>query len=308
MTRVSSQKIRQALLMLGEPLESGFEPERLALFDSEGNPINLSSGANIPPGGVTGQLLGKTTDEDYTVGWLDPAEGGGGGGGGFSVYTVETLPDPEVAGPQMAFVSDAAQGKQWLLCNGDDWYKISLGGVYTPDNVLEFTSNGDTNGLIYYLGTLDGSFVNPVTTTPSKLDLTVQPGSHSSFPATNITARNGACMVTLPVDVNTWFTFDLKTRRLVPTHVSLKSNSDLGNYWPDRVWIKGSNDNSTWDTLLDIAHAGFTAQGQWKDWSIDGVTTPYRYLRMDKGPGTDVQGNHEIILDEIEYYGILSEE
>lgn len=79
MPRVTSQKNRQALLVVGEALDTNYEPERLALYDAQGNPINFSSASSIPPGGTTGQLLGKTADDDYNVGWVDSSGGGGGG-------------------------------------------------------------------------------------------------------------------------------------------------------------------------------------------------------------------------------------
>jgi hypothetical protein len=43
MTRVSSQKIRQALLSLGDPLDPDILPERLQLFNEAGEPLMIGT-------------------------------------------------------------------------------------------------------------------------------------------------------------------------------------------------------------------------------------------------------------------------
>lgn len=129
MPRVSSQKIRQALLMVGEPLEPDFEPERLALFDAQGNPINLSTATNIPPGGTTGQLLAKTADDDYNVGWIDAPIGGGGGTvdpASFATYSELILSDEPLAyWPLVANFDDVVGNRDLtphggILAGGDE--------------------------------------------------------------------------------------------------------------------------------------------------------------------------------------------
>lgn len=44
MTRVSSQKTRQALLVTGDPLDADILPERLELFNEAGEPLMLGGG------------------------------------------------------------------------------------------------------------------------------------------------------------------------------------------------------------------------------------------------------------------------
>lgn len=43
------------------------------------NELVLSGRYGVPPGGATGQVLGKTGDEDFQTGWIDQSGGGGGG-------------------------------------------------------------------------------------------------------------------------------------------------------------------------------------------------------------------------------------
>lgn len=296
--------------MIGEPLDPDYEPERLALYDAQGNPINFSTATSIPPGGTAGQFLGKTSDTDYLVGWMDPfsdgsGDGGGGGAGFVTFDTPADLPAPADAGVMMAFIADAPPARQWLLCNGAEWWKIALSGTYSPDNVLAWSSNGDTNGLIYYLGTLDTAFTNPVGT---EVGLTIQPGSASGHAEANAIGRNATSWQSNPPNLTVWFSLDLFIRRLIPDHFTMKSSSDMGSlYYPPAFRVEASEDATTWSTILDVPASGFTAQGQWKDWPITGFSTPYQYLRIVK-VGTDNQGNHLMGFDEIEFYGTLSTE
>lgn len=48
-------------------------------WDQENPPV--PAGEGIPPGGTTGQVLTKKSDEDYDAEWQDPQGGGGGGTG-----------------------------------------------------------------------------------------------------------------------------------------------------------------------------------------------------------------------------------
>jgi len=111
MARVQSEKVRQAILTGDSTWDPINIPEKLALFDEEGNPINLqTAGGNgvplggtdgqiltkqsatdydinwenapvaLPPGGDAGQILAKASDDDADAEWVDPPEGGGGGG------------------------------------------------------------------------------------------------------------------------------------------------------------------------------------------------------------------------------------
>jgi hypothetical protein len=77
MARVTSQKTRQGILTTDSPWNPNLIPEKLALFDVNGNPISLT-GAGIPIGGAVGQVLGKIGVEDFNTGWVNPPEGGGG--------------------------------------------------------------------------------------------------------------------------------------------------------------------------------------------------------------------------------------
>ena len=54
-------------------------------WDQENPPV--PAGEGIPPGGTTGQVLTKKSDEDYDAEWQDPQGGGGGTGEDGGYYT-----------------------------------------------------------------------------------------------------------------------------------------------------------------------------------------------------------------------------
>lgn len=71
--RVTSQRTRQALLVLGEHLDPETLPEKIELYDQFGNPIVLGGeGATLPAGGTTDQLLTKQSAADFDATWEDP--------------------------------------------------------------------------------------------------------------------------------------------------------------------------------------------------------------------------------------------
>jgi hypothetical protein len=80
--RVTQQRTRQMLLVLGNPLDPDLLPEQLELFDVDGNPIDLSGISDLPADGLTGQILAKVSSESYDVAWIVPPEGGGAPEGG----------------------------------------------------------------------------------------------------------------------------------------------------------------------------------------------------------------------------------
>lgn len=71
MARVTSQKTRQMLLVLDDTLDTDELPEKLALFDENGDPIDFTAGfISVPTGGLAGQILGKHGDEDGDLQWF----------------------------------------------------------------------------------------------------------------------------------------------------------------------------------------------------------------------------------------------
>lgn len=107
MTRITSRRIRQAFLVVGEPLDPDYEPESLALYDQFGNPMDFG-GSAIPGGGTEGQVLGKLSDDDFDTGWID---GGGGGLGPLESWNlVGTSGQPGFGSPWSNYPANAPVG------------------------------------------------------------------------------------------------------------------------------------------------------------------------------------------------------
>lgn len=65
----------------------------------------LSGRYGVPTGGTTGQVLGKTGDEDFQTGWIDQS---GGGGGGTTNYN-QLSNKPQVNGVELSGNKTSAQ-------------------------------------------------------------------------------------------------------------------------------------------------------------------------------------------------------
>ena len=89
MARVKQQKTRQMLLETSGPSIDPFTlPERLQLFDANGDPADLSAFVGVPEGGNAGQVLGKASSANHDLDWLT-----GGGGGGIAIFEQLTAPE-----------------------------------------------------------------------------------------------------------------------------------------------------------------------------------------------------------------------
>lgn len=67
MTRVSSQKIRQALLVTGDPLDPNELPEKVQLFNELGEPLMLGGGFARHDGSDTSGLLPPGQSENRDI-------------------------------------------------------------------------------------------------------------------------------------------------------------------------------------------------------------------------------------------------
>ena len=73
MPRVTSQKIRQALLSVGEPLDPNELPEKWELFDSEGTPVALGGGYGRSQ--ITHSTEGSVISEETDLSTFDVHSG-----------------------------------------------------------------------------------------------------------------------------------------------------------------------------------------------------------------------------------------
>lgn len=120
MARVTSQQTRRAILTTDTGWDPNLLPERIALFNENGDIINFgtSSGDGVPPGGVAGQLLTKATENDFETEWADPPEGGGAPAGGLTGQVLVKLSDADY---DVAWVNVEAGGLSLLEAWRGEW-------------------------------------------------------------------------------------------------------------------------------------------------------------------------------------------
>ncbi len=183
-------------------------------------------------------------------------------------------------------------------------WRMRLSAIYAAEYTytsipLTYSSDGDTNGLFYYIGTHNpvAAFSNP---SPGKV-------THSSSnviggSVNNVTDRVGS------TDLNTngtgnWIKVDLGDgRSIIPNKYTLRQPNATG--FTFRNWkLQGSNNNSTWtdikvhsnDTTLSTVALSYAS------WDLTG-STAYRYLRL-LSTGVNSSGNDEMYLGDWEFYG-----
>jgi E3 ubiquitin-protein ligase HECTD1 len=174
--------------------------------------------------------------------------------------------------------------------------------IPSPPVELTYSSDGDTNGLFYYLGTNKGttSWSNPF---PQLAYSRQGSGSFDNFSTmTNriIDAHPGNTWL----ETSSYIQVDLgATNSIVPNYVSIRSwvNNDR---LPRNFKIQGSNDGSTFADLLTVTtNTTITGGSQWLSLAITGVSTAYRYLRYTAFSPGDSNNIVEVALGEWEFYG-----
>lgn len=141
MARVTSARVRQAVLAPEAELAPDIEPEYIALFDEEGNPIALSAASGVPPLGEPGQVLTKNSDDDYDMDWLDLPSGLPAGGAVAEVLTKDSGTDfdavwlPPPAGITVITKDALASAVIPVGTNVDD---IELVVVLTETRLVQF--------------------------------------------------------------------------------------------------------------------------------------------------------------------------
>ena len=262
-----------------------------------------------PPEAVEGALW---IDTDAT-----PPTGGGsaGAGAGTTVCTYATRPVAGVANiGALVFVTDEPDDAYKLqVSTGTKWIGVATGALApdSPAAILTYASNGDTNGVVYYLGTRDGlPFVRPVPATPNSTDIdgtrlrifcsSVLSGHNSYHPV-----DRGAS--TTPFGSNpvsgSWWAVDFKTRRLLCNYLSVMTRADVNSERLMAFVLEGSDDASSWTTLLTVANTGFASAAEWKSWAVT-PTVQYRYFRI-RQTAANSQGTQHLVFGEVEFYGRL---
>jgi len=241
-----------------------------------------------------------------------------GGFSGIPTYTLATRPDPTTMNGQMIIVSDDSVANRFQASDGISWF--SFGATNLGPWVLNWVSDGDTNGLISLLGQRagGGNFAIPVDQTAgtsndgsemriTSLSAELYAGvTYSPWRAVDRATAPGAAPYwyqSNPSPAGQWLKIDLKSRRLTANRLAIQNRPEPG-YSLTAFVLEGSNDDSAWTTLLTVGAVGFTSVSQWKSWAVTGAAA-YRYLRV-RSTGPDANGSNYFSVSEIEFYGMYS--
>lgn len=170
----------------------------------------------------------------------------------------------------------------------------------SPSN-LTYVSDGDTNGLFYWLGTNKGttSWSNPF---PQLTYSRSGSGVYDNFPTMTDRAINAHPNNTW-LESSPYIQVDLGAGNAIsPNYVSIRSwiNTDR---LPRNFKIQGSNNGTTFTDLLTVTNnTTITGMAQWLSLPISG-STAYRYLRYTAVSPGDSNNVVEIALGEWEFYG-----
>lgn len=172
-----------------------------------------------------------------------------------------------------------------------------------PATQLNYASNGDTNGVIYYLGTekLTHAFFNP--STNGIATLTATPAFNASFGSENATNRvSGSSYLSDGTNNSFWKIDLLANKSLTLKGYTIKKR---GGHDPKSWDLEGSTDNVTW-SLIDrqVNNLVFNSSDYFYQ-AITNQTTSYRYLRFTQ-TGQSLTGTTYLAFDDIELYGGLS--
>lgn len=194
------------------------------------------------------------------------------------------------------------------------------GNVTSPDVPLTWVSNGDANGVFYYIGTAFGSvsWSNPQPSAEIRVFLYQNPSSLTNASITNRTSDSGYIGGgSLP----NYIAFDLgnNNRKLLLTDYSVQNYNQDNRYL--RNWkLQGTSTVGSWDhtgingaswTDLDVRSGDTTMNGGASSWGHYTIGSPgstrYRYFRLLQTGGDSLGGNY-LCVSEVELYGDFEHE
>jgi hypothetical protein len=168
---------------------------------------------------------------------------------------------------------------------------------------LTHSNNGDTNGLIYYLGSnkLTNTFTNPH---PDYITMSTS-GGHQDNPPILVTDRSDDTVFISDNTANSYIQFFIKTGKLKPTHYSLKTNQL--NFHCLRSWKLEANVDSAsnWEVLDTQSNNSSFGNDLWLTLPVS-TSKAYSFFRLTQ---TDVNSSGALILllKEWEFYGVFIE-
>lgn len=200
-----------------------------------------------------------------------------------------------------------SNGHYYLALSGVEFYG-SLGATAKPKAPaqFEYVSDFDNNGILYHLGTNQGTAPFQNAAGRDAVDVTASSLRKDSEPASALLDRTDVRFTTHPIK-NSSVRFDFKGRRVKVRAYTLKHYKSFDTE-ALRSWVlEGSNDGNTWTVLREHANDdALKYKGDSHTWAVhsNAANTAYRYLRVRiTGPNSN---NHwHLALGGFEVYGDL---
>ena len=193
--------------------------------------------------------------------------------------------------------------------------------AYTPiisGILLTYASDGDANGLAYYLGTnsLTSAFTNPIASgiIPAVASSTLDP---ATTPISRLMDRSSAGLFHSNSEANPWCMFDLATKSIAINKYTIRNKGADTNHFLRNWTLEGTNaiasfnlagsNAATW-TAIDtrVNDATLVTMDQFYTLTANGSTASFRYLRF-RQTGLTSTGSNFLIFGELEFYGLLAQ-
>jgi hypothetical protein len=168
---------------------------------------------------------------------------------------------------------------------------------------LNYISDGDTNGVFYYLGTnrKTVSFINP--SSANIVAFNQINALNEDAIARNLADRDPNTIAHTQDTQNAWFSVDLKEKKLIVNRFSLKARQDINDHNPRNLKLQGSQDNINWIDLYSLA-GNVLNNASWHSPQVVSQSTAYRYFRLLQ-TGQNSANLYYFVLAEWELYGKL---
>jgi hypothetical protein len=230
--------------------------------------------------------------DDSPVTWV-PLGSSGGGSGSFVTPPVNSS-STGIAGQQ---AYDSTNFYQCVASN--TWLRFFGAAVFGIFNRV-FSSDGDTNGVFNFIGTLGltNPFFNPQNVTSNPLIATASGILGTEEPISGLTDRAPGHVYVTNSGGN-WIKFDLGVgRSLILTAYSYRSRTGFSGDFPTAWKLEASNDNVSWTLIDGPRSVSITTTNQWLTTAVTGQTIAYRYWRW-----TSTGGTTYFVFGETELYG-----
>ncbi|MEH2445790.1 MAG: hypothetical protein V7K18_08400 [Nostoc sp.] len=177
------------------------------------------------------------------------------------------------------------------------------GSTGTTNKTLTFSSNGDTNGLFYWLGTAKGTkaWLNPDGT-----DLLNATASSTGFGTVHSLCDQADTEFYTNSNSNSWVKFQILSGKLKCNYYSIRNRyrSDSDAQHSLRNWkLQGSNDDAIWvDLDTRINNTFLDTSSKWLSLPVSPTTAAYSYFRILQN-GVNSNNYDYLCLGEVELYG-----